>query len=683
MDIPGRARWGGSCVLILLATACIGQKRHTGDLEQIQAAGVLRVAVRPGFVHSPAHARDPRNEPGLLRLLAARLGVRLQLVAVRRHDLLLPALTGGRADLAVARYAPADLMREGVTATTAVDWVDELVVAGPGLAADRLFAIGDDSLFVHPSTAARLREPLRAACGGAVRLQTLDEGEPLESVLDQVAIGGYPAAVVDSGLYDGLPADERRRVIGVLADRRPLVWAVRSGSPRLRAVVDSFFLAEQALLHTSRIASCRDLPDIRKAGQLRVVSRSSPTTCYSEEGARHGFEYELARAFARRLGVRLEVTFPPLAVDPLDWLAAGFGDLVAVHEPVDPLLEGGQRLSLPYRLVDLVVVGREGGDVPASAEELSGATVVAAAPVASLCRLLPLEPPLRPAAMRAGADAYSALQEVVHARQALAVVDEDAARLDLAERGGLAAGCVVLPRQPLRWVFSPGASALQAEADAFLVSARTSGLLADLERRELAVPEPVATWTRTSAADNRLTPYDDLLRAAGMRHGVDWPLLAAIMYEESRCDPAAIGPGGSAGLYQLMPATWRQLGVDDPHHPEQAVEAGARLLRQLEDIFRAAPTPDRLAMAVASYNVGQAHVLDARRLAVEMGLDPNRWTSVQTALLLLDDPEVARRFPGGVCRCRRTVGYTRRVLRRYLTYAEQVPPPGDLESAIP
>jgi membrane-bound lytic murein transglycosylase F len=199
------------------------------------------------------------------------------------------------------------------------------------MAADRLFAIGDDSSSFFPRRQRR-REPLRVACGGAVRLQTLDEGEPLESVLDQVALGGYPAAVVDSALYDWLPPDERRRVIGVLADRRPLVWAVRSGSPRLRALVDSFLLAEQALLHTSQMASCRDLPEIRRAGQLRVVSRSSPTTCYSEEGGRHGFEYELARAFARRLGVRLELTFPPPAVDPLDWLAAGFGDLAAVHD---------------------------------------------------------------------------------------------------------------------------------------------------------------------------------------------------------------------------------------------------------------------------------------------------------------------------------------------------------------
>ena len=43
-------------------------------------------------------------------------------------------------------------------------------------------------------------------------------------------------------------------------------------------------------------------------------------------------------------------------------------------------------------------------------------------------------------------------------------------------------------------------------------------------------------------------------------------------------------------------------------------------------------------------------------------------------MVILDDPEVARRFPAGVCRCRRAVGYTRRILRRYAAYAEQYPP---------
>ena len=147
------------------------------------------------------------------------------------------------------------------------------------------------------------------------------------------------------------------------------------------------------------------------------------------------------------------------------------------------------------------------------------------------------------------------------------------------------------------------------------------------------------------------------------------------MYEESRFDPDAVGPGGSAGLFQFMPPTWRELGVEDPHHPMEAIEAGARYLRRLMDLFADLPLPEQAAMAIASYNVGPRHVFDARRLAEQMGLDRDRWAgNVETAMVLLDDPEVARRFPAGVCRCRRGAAYARRILRRYQAYVEQFPP---------
>ena len=147
------------------------------------------------------------------------------------------------------------------------------------------------------------------------------------------------------------------------------------------------------------------------------------------------------------------------------------------------------------------------------------------------------------------------------------------------------------------------------------------------------------------------------------------------MYEESRFDPQAIGPGGSAGLFQFMPATWQDLGVDDPHDPEEAVAAASWYVRWLTEQFSDLAPADRLAMAIASYNAGAAHVFDAQRLAASMGFDPARWLgSVETAMLLLDDPGGRELLPGGVCRCRRTVGYTRRVLRKYQEYTERYPP---------
>jgi membrane-bound lytic murein transglycosylase F len=233
----------------------------------------------------------------------------------------------------------------------------------------------------------------------------------------------------------------------------------------------------------------------------------------------------------------------------------------------------------------------------------------------------------------------------------------------------------VLPSVDLTWLTNPSSPALTRAVASFLRETRRSGLVRQLALSELGSWRPYVPLRLPDVPAGALTPYDELLKWESRRNGIDWRLLASLMYEESRFDPDAVGPGGSAGLFQLMPFTWRELGVEDPHHPAEAAGAAARYLRRLMDYFDEVELADGVAMAIASYNVGPRHVFDARRLASQMGLDPDRWRgNVETAMVLLDDPEVARAFPAGVCRCRRAVGYTRRILRRYHAYAEQFPP---------
>jgi membrane-bound lytic murein transglycosylase F len=490
-----------------------------------------------------------------------------------------------------------------------------------------------------------------------------------------VASGRYELTIADSAIAYAMRAQERCVIVGPVAERRALVWAVRERNARLRLAVDDFLFAEKVLLRSGTTTACRDLERIRQAGVLRLITRNSPTTCTAERGGLQGFEWDLARSFALSLGVRLELSMPPPGRDPIEWLEHGYGDLAALHQPVAPEDEGAFLVSVPYRTVDLVSVVSARANPPAAVWDLAGVRVAASRPVASLCRVIPLRAPMRAEEPAPGADEFNAMLEVARGRMPVAVVDEDAAKLALADRPDLHEGAVVLPGVGLVWLFNTSAPALHREANGFLTSARQSGLVRQLAANYFGSWKPYVPAELPKIPDNALSPYDEVLQWAGREYEIDWRLLASLMYEESRFDPDAVGPGGSAGLFQFMPFTWRELGVDDPHHPAEAVEAGARYLRQLMDDFGDLALPDRVAMAIASYNVGPQHVFDARKLAKEMGFDPDRWAgSVETAMLLLDDPEVARRFPAGVCRCRRAVGYTRRILRRYRAYTEQFPP---------
>ena len=670
-DLPVR-RFGLLVVLCLCVFPGCSERR-VGGLDAIKEHGEIRVAVRPGFFESPAPPSEEGDQKSQLRHLAARIDAEIRWVEVDRSDELIEVLESGRADLVVARFSAAPLLGTQSVPTAPVEWVSDFLVAGaqmPELVAEDLRGGRVHVQLSGLSTAVR-----SALMEYGLEIVPVSESLSAEELLAMVTSGEIPLTVTDSGILERIPDTGSVQLFGPITERRPVVWAVRAANLQLRRAIDDFLFAEKVLTRGARARACRDIQQIRVARVLRVVTRNSPTTCYVADGGLEGFEYELAVEFAREQRMRLELSIPPPGVDPLDWLERGFGDIAILHEPIQPSREGEFLVSEPYWYVDLIGVVSQRSEAAIAVDDLAGVEIVASQPVSELAAMMPLEPPMRVVSPAPGADAFSALQTVARGRAHSAVVDEDAVALEVDGRSDLVRGPVVVPDVPLVWIMNPTSPVLRSRVDEFLRRARSTGLVQQLTLKSLGKWRLKASPRLPSVPDGHLTPYDEYLTWAARQNGIDWRLLASLMYEESRFDPDAVGPGGSAGLFQFMPMTWRELGVEDPHHPGEAIEAGARYLGSLMGKFADLDLPDRVAMAIASYNVGPRHVFDARRLAVEMGFDPNRWRgSVETAMYILDDPEVARRFPAGVCRCRRGAAYTRRILRRYAAYAEQFPP---------
>ena len=101
----------------------------------------------------------------------------------------------------------------------------------------------------------------------------------------------------------------------------------------------------------------------------------------------------------------------------------------------------------------------------------------------------------------------------------------------------------------------------------------------------------------------------DLITATANRYGVDPNLALAVARQESGFNQAARSPVGAIGVFQLMPATAKWLGVD-PYNIEQNIEGGIRYLSQLlaqygNDVNRALAAynwgPGNLARAIANY----------------------------------------------------------------------------------
>ncbi|HTN22845.1 MAG TPA: lytic transglycosylase domain-containing protein [Solirubrobacteraceae bacterium] len=99
------------------------------------------------------------------------------------------------------------------------------------------------------------------------------------------------------------------------------------------------------------------------------------------------------------------------------------------------------------------------------------------------------------------------------------------------------------------------------------------------------------------------TPFATEISAAAARNGVDPKLLTGLIRAESNFDPNATSPAGAQGLTQLMPGTAASLGVTNPLDPAQAIEGGAKYLRQQLDRFGGDASK-----ALAAYNAGPGAV---------------------------------------------------------------------------
>ena len=133
-----------------------------------------------------------------------------------------------------------------------------------------------------------------------------------------------------------------------------------------------------------------------------------------------------------------------------------------------------------------------------------------------------------------------------------------------------------------------------------------------------------------SGKRERLSPYDEIIKAHADSAGVDWRLLAAIMYKESHFHIEARSHRGASGLMQMMPHTAKRFGAGDALDPESNIRAGAKLLGYLFRRYRdvGADSLEVCHYALAAYNAGIGRIQDCLNYAQHRGADTSHWQNI-------------------------------------------------------
>ncbi|HEY2274699.1 MAG TPA: membrane-bound lytic murein transglycosylase MltF [Steroidobacteraceae bacterium] len=420
------------------------------------------------------------------------------------------------------------------------------------------------------------------------------------------------------------------------------------------------------------------LDAVRVRGELRVVTLNLPTCYYLGAHGTEGLEYELASRFASQLGVKLTM-YPVVNERAMqDELSAGRADIAAASLTDSSDWQHVGDAAVPYANIPQLVVYQRSGVRPRDTLQLESARLAVRAGSPQEFILDRLRRTVAPTLqwVQTAPSSADPIEDVDSGNADYAITDAREFSYARHLYPKVLVGFALPDTRPVQWIVRKGATALLEAVDQFFGALAQSGELTQLVReasgdtRRFAYEESREFQTHVG---DRLPRYRSWFEQAATQVGIDWRLLAAIGYQESKWDPQAASDQGAEGLMMLTADTAQAMGIKDRDDPQQSIFAGARYLAQVRQMIPdRIPEPDRTWLTIAAYNVGFGHLEDARIITQTLGKDPDSWAEVREQLPLLAQGRWYARARRGYARGWEPVQFVDRI-QRYLTLLEWQP----------
>lgn len=404
------------------------------------------------------------------------------------------------------------------------------------------------------------------------------------------------------------------------------------------------------------------------SGKLIVLTRNAPTTYYEgREGEWEGFEHDLVTAFAESQGLKVSFVVKDSTAEILEAIENNEGHIAAAGLTRTPERDALHLFGPDYLNVYQEVVCNNLASRPRGVHTLEERSIVVIGNSSYTERLQQLQEIYPGITWTATYDEETEqiMDQVWQGEVDCTIADSNIVEINRRYFPELRVGLRLSEKQPLAWVVAPRYESLQQTLHQWWQTTEQQWLLTDLEQRyfgHVEIFDYVDIKRFNQRLKNRLPKIEKFFHDAHDRYGVSWTLLAAQAYQESHWNPGAVSPTGVRGIMMLTQRTARQLGVINRLDPEQSILGGALYLKQIQErLPDNIVEPDRTWIALACYNVGYGHVMDARRLATEQGLNPDAWSDLLQTLPLLSKPKYYKRLRHGYARGREPVRYVQRI----------------------
>ena len=419
-----------------------------------------------------------------------------------------------------------------------------------------------------------------------------------------------------------------------------------------------------------------DLDGMQQRRTIRVLTTYNRTLYFIDQGTERGTAADQGRLLETEINktmadghLKVSVVFVPVTRDELlPALVDGRGDLVMGNLTVTPERQKVVDFTDPWLAnVDEIVVTGPNGPAIAALDDLSGQEVLVRESSSYYESLVALNKDfaargLAPAVIVPAPEEFEDEDLLEMAGAGLVkvlVVDNHKAwfwqrvipRLKLYPSVALRKG------SEIAWAVRKDSPQLKAALNAFLSKNGKESLTARMIFRRYLLSTRYVKGATAEAEMRRFRELVAYFRKYGSQYNLDWMLMAAQGYQESRLDQQAKSHVGAVGVMQIMPATGEELKVDITK-AEGNIQGGVKYIRfMIDKYYKDEPMDDlnKGLFAFAAYNCGPGRVRQLRRDAAARGLDANVW---------FDNVErVAAEKIG-----RETVTYVSNIYKYYVSY---------------